>query len=131
MYPSDTMDADKASSVIVDPDVAVDVAAGARVSTRQRQGMASIYGNSVNSSLFYTRVYVPHTNPALMGRVNTESRVPHESGELDLALDNSTPFGNDYPFTSICERISGTEGQSIDCDLHQILIGIANIDVTL
>lgn len=70
------MDADKASSVIVHPDVAVDVAAGARAGTRRRQGMASIYGNSVNSSLFYARVYVPHTNPALMGRVNTEGQSP-------------------------------------------------------
>lgn len=58
------------------PDVAVDVAAGARAGTRQRHGAASIYGNSVNSSLFYARVYVPHTNPALMGRVNTEGRAP-------------------------------------------------------
>lgn len=56
-----TIDTDKASSVIVHPDVA----AGAGANTRR--AATSIYGNSVNSSLFYARVYVPHTNPALMG----------------------------------------------------------------
>lgn len=71
--------------------VAVDIAAsGHAPKTRAHTQDASIYGNSVNLSLFYARVYVPHTNSALMRRVNTEQS-QRESEELDLALDNSTP----------------------------------------
>lgn len=65
---TDTMDTNEASSAIVYPNVASGHA--------PKASGASIYGNPVNSSLFYGRVYVLHTNPALMGRVNTESGFP-------------------------------------------------------
>jgi len=63
-------DADKTSPTIVHLDVAVNVARR-RKRARATKGIPSIYGNSINS-LFYASVYVPHTNPTLMGRVNTE-----------------------------------------------------------
>lgn len=68
---SDTMDTNEASSAIVYPNVAANASGHA-----PKASGASIYGNPVNSSLFYGRVYVLHTNQALMGRVNTESGPP-------------------------------------------------------
>ncbi|EFN71444.1 hypothetical protein EAG_03030 [Camponotus floridanus] len=84
------MDTNEASSAIVYPNVASGHA--------PKAPGASIYGNPVNSSLFYGRVYVLHTNPALMGRISSIIVIKCSiSGAAAQLVGGSSIHGPDEP----------------------------------